>query len=248
MAKWKNNEPKSRKPGSGRKPKIMTAGTINRLKGLLNNRSGTSTRKIANKFKCDHSYIVKTIKNKTNICYFKKKQIPDRTEKQLKQLQLKCGRICRKFRNRDFVIDDESYFIFKHTNKNSNVGFYSDDAKNAPKNVKYKRKSKFEKKILVWITISPRGISKPFIVPARLAINQTVYKNDCIIKRLIPFINKHHSDGNYVFWPDLASSHNARSVTNYLNEKNIRYATKFDNPACVPELRPIEDFWSILKG
>ena len=76
----------------------------------------------------------------------------------------------------------------------------------------------------------------------------SVYKNDCIIKRLIPFINKHHSDGNYVFWPDLASSHYARSVTNYLDEKNIRYVTKFDNPACVPELRPIEDFWSILKG
>ena len=46
----------------------------------------------------------------------------------------------------------------------------------------------------------------------------------------------------------MASSHYARSVTNYLDEKNIRYVTKFDNPACVPELRPIEDFWSILKG
>ena len=46
----------------------------------------------------------------------------------------------------------------------------------------------------------------------------------------------------------MASSHYARSVTNYLDEKNIRYVSKFDNPACIPELRPIEDFWSILKG
>ena len=154
MAKWKNNEPKSRKPGSGRKPKIMTAGNINRLKGLLNNWSGTSTRKTANKFKCDHSYIVKTIKNKTNICYFEKKQIPDCTEKQLKQLQLKCGRSCRKFRNRDFVIDDESYFTFKHTNKNSNVGFYSDDAKNAPKNVNISAKANLKKKFLCGLPYS----------------------------------------------------------------------------------------------
>ena len=64
MVKWKNNEPMSRKPESGRKPKIMTASNINRLIGLLNNRSATSTRKIVNKFKCDYSYIIKTLKTK----------------------------------------------------------------------------------------------------------------------------------------------------------------------------------------
>ena len=51
-------------------------------------------------------------------------------------------------------------------------------------------------------------------------------------------------------------------VTNYLDEKNIHYVTKVDNPACVPELRLIKDFsfpivfihvafkdfWSILNG
>ena len=74
VEKWKNNEPTSRKPGSGRKPKIMTAMIINRLKGLSNNRSGTSTRKIANNFKCDHSYIVKTLKKQNKHLLFKKKK------------------------------------------------------------------------------------------------------------------------------------------------------------------------------
>ena len=85
----------------------MTARSFNCLKGLLNNQSLTSTRKIANKFSCDHSYIVKTLKNKTNSCYLKKKQIPDCTDKQLEQLQLKYERICRILRNREFIIDDE---------------------------------------------------------------------------------------------------------------------------------------------
>ena len=53
------------------------------------------------------------------------------------------------FRNHEFIIDDELYFTFKHTSKNSNAGFYSDEPKNTPKNVKYKRKTKFERKILV---------------------------------------------------------------------------------------------------
>ncbi|RMZ95641.1 hypothetical protein BpHYR1_002889 [Brachionus plicatilis] len=40
---------------------------------------------------------------------------------------------------------------------------------------------------------------------------------------VIPFIKKHHSDGNYKFWPDLASSHYANTVVNYLIDQNIKF-------------------------
>ena len=43
LAKWKSNKSMFHKSGSCRKSKIMTARNINRLKGLLNNRSGTLT-------------------------------------------------------------------------------------------------------------------------------------------------------------------------------------------------------------
>ena len=49
------------------------------------------------------------------------------------------------------------------------------------------------------------------------------------------------SDGNYVFWP----LHTMPEVTNHLEEKNIYYVTKVDNPAFVPEIQPNEDFWSL---
>ena len=64
----------------------------------------------------------------------------------------------------------------------------------------------------------------------------------------MPFIKKHHPEGNFVFWPDLASAHYAKSVTSYLISKNITFVQKADNPPAVPELRPVENFWSILKG
>ena len=64
----------------------------------------------------------------------------------------------------------------------------------------------------------------------------------------MPFIKKHHPEGNFVFWPDLASSHYAKSVTSYLISKNITFVQKADNPPAVPELRPVKNFWSILKG
>ena len=51
-----------------------------------------------------------------------------------------------------------------------------------------------------------------------------------------------------MFWPDLASANYAKSVTNYLISKSITFVQKADNPPAVPELRLVENFWSILKG
>ena len=64
---------------------------------------------------------------------------------------------------------------------------------------------------------------------------------------MVPFIKKHHIGTKYVFWPDLASSY-ARSVVDWLQSNNISFVPKESNPANVPEVRPIEDFWGILKA
>ena len=53
---------------------------------------------------------------------------------------------------------------------------------------------------------------------------------------------------NCVFWPDLASSHYAKRVMNWLIEKKIEFVPKDLNPANAPKTRPIEDFWGILKS
>ena len=76
-----------------------------------------------------------------------------------------------------------------------------------------------------------------------------MYLKNCIKKRLIPFINStHHSDGNYVFWPDLAGLHYEKTVVDYLNEEKVNFVQKCENPPNIPEARPIEDFWGIIKG
>ena len=127
-----------------------------------------------------------------------------------------------------------------------NDRFYSDDINKTPDEVKYAHRQKFESKLLVWLAISPKGVTKPFFAPSGMAINQNTYL--AILKdHLEPFIDKFYPTGGYVFWPDLASSHYANSVKNHLREKNIEYVPKSDNPANVPKARPIEDFWGNLK-
>ena len=60
-------------------------------------------------------------------------------------------------------MDDEKYFSFTNDSMPQNSGFYTDNARSCPSNVKYKGKNKFPKKILVWIAISEHGLSEPSI-------------------------------------------------------------------------------------
>ena len=79
--------------------------------------------------------------------------------------------------------------------------------------------AKYPDKIFVWITISSKGVSKPFYREAGNAINQYVHLEHCIQKRLEPFFEEHHLDDDFVFWPDLASAYYAKIVLDYLKDK-----------------------------
>ena len=68
------------------------------------------------------------------------------------------------------------------------------------------------------------------------------------MKRLVPFIEKHHFDRNYIFWHDLTSVYYAKDALAVLHSKNIHFVKKDVNPPNVPQLRPIETFWAHLKS
>jgi hypothetical protein len=102
---------------------------------------------------------------------------------------------------------------------------------------------------MVWVAISPKGISRSVFIQSGLAINQNNYISKCLKPGLLPLLNRHYNDSNkYIFWPDLASSHYAKKAIEFLYENNIPFVPKAMNPANLPQVRPIEDFWSHLKS
>ena len=237
-----------RKKGSGRIPLINTPKNRARIAKMFNHKVSGSLRKAAKKFNCSHETIrVILQKMKKPILNFKRTKRPNRTPVQRLVARPKCRRLLQNFKNSNFILDDESYFTLSNSTLTGNDSYYSNDRTLTPNDVKHYDKSKYEPKVLVWLAISTKGVSKIFIRPSGMAVNQEVYLNECIIKRLVPFINQHHKDDNYVFWPDLASSHYAKSVTDWLEQNNIPFVPKAMNPANVPEARPIEDYWAILK-
>ena len=101
---------------------------------------------------------------------------------------------------------------------------------------------------MVWVAASCRGLSQVYFGKQKQNIDNGLYVNDCLRKRLLPFINKQHSDNNFIFFPDLTTSHYARNTVNFMISENIKFVNKSENVANVSEIRPIEKFWSKLKG
>ena len=58
-----------------------------------------------------------------------KKVIPLRTDKQKAIIRTRVGQIFRKFKNRAWILDDESYFTLSHSTINGNGYYYSSDTK-----------------------------------------------------------------------------------------------------------------------
>ena len=219
------------------------------MKKKFNHSIGRSQTATARLLGCSRRTVGRILKQrKKPIVSRKRIKRPARTRWQQIQGRIKCGRLYRKYNGHFFILDDESYFTLTHSRLTNNDRYYSDSISETPEHLKYVDKTKFEKKLLVWLAMSSKGVSSILIRPSGNAINQHVYLNECIQKRLVPFIKKHHIGTKYVFWPDLASSHYARSVVDWLQSNNISFVPKESNPANVPEVRPIEDFWGILKA
>jgi transposase len=246
LHRYDNNLPASRQSGSGGSNARVTGRKLTTLKRLFDHKDGISQRQAAQRLECCQKTISNTLK-RNKIKARKKKRIPKRDERQQSEAKKLCSRLYRKFSNCSWILDDESYFTLSHSTINGNNVFYTSNIENTPPNVKFSTKKKFEKKVLVWLAIGPNGWSELLIKESNFAINGAVYLEECIKKRLIPYIKANYDD-NYVFWPDKASSHYAKVVVEHLEQEGINFVAKEDNPANLPEARSIEDFWAILKG
>ena len=242
----KNKIGAKRRPGQGNTAKKMPIKSVKRLQKFFDHSHGKSQRKGARKFNISQTYVYKLL-NKGGIKCRKKQTIPDRSEAQMRAARPKCRRLIENYRNHEWILDDESYFTLSHSTLAGNDVWYSSDPALSPADVKLLKKKKFESKILVWAAISRKGVSQIFVCPSGQAVNQIIYKEECLERRLIPFIKKYHSEDNIIFWPDLASSHYAETVLDFMIEENITYVEKYENPANLPECRPIELFWAALK-
>ena len=102
------------KKSSGWPARIFTKRATSTLKRLTNNKSGISQRKLAKSFECYLSYINKKLDSLAINCW-KKQTIPGHTEAQMAEARSKNATLFRKYEDRQWILDDESYFTLKKT-------------------------------------------------------------------------------------------------------------------------------------
>lgn len=231
-----------RKPGSGRPATIMT----NQRKAGLIRRIGSgaklSPKEVAKTYKCSRQHVQKTLQTLGFKSYHRQKA-PAYTAEQITLVKKHCRWMHDHYQGKVFVVDDEKYFTLSGTQNDS---YYARSAAEAPENVKFKQCVKYEKKLLVYLAASERGISEPFFAKTGLAVDSATYVHDCLERTLLPFLRQHHADNNYVFWPDKASSHYSNLAIEFMRTNAINFVEKAHNPTNLPQCRPIEDLWGYL--
>lgn len=244
----KSGESVDRKPGSGQH-RAINKKIKDKIIEFSVNQVGISYRFIGRKYGVHHRK-VKEILEEAGVERKKRKKCPkssvNQVIKQKKCLEKLRRTLFKPSNNIDIILDDESYFTTDGSETNVNDFYYSYEGLEVPENVRFKPVSKFPKKVLVWVAMSSKGFSEPYVVPSGNAINSDVYIDECVT-RLKDFINKYHSDGNYIFWPDLASAHYSNKTQGIFRAVGIKYLEKSLNPPNVPQIRPIERFWAILQ-
>ena len=78
-----------------------------------------------------------------------------------------------------------------------------------------------------------------------MAVNTDIYINECLQPRLLPFINKHHSDISFQFVHDLAGDLPSKETIALMKE-NLAFGNNTTNHQNVPQDRLIENLWGIL--
>lgn len=183
---------------------------------------------------------------KMKIKHRKREKAPKYVKKQQKKARIRSRKLYKqlKSKNQCLVMDDEKYFTWSSQNRG---GYYTDDKSKCPDDVRFAGEEKYPDKVLVWVAISERGMSKPLIRRSGSeAIKTEIYIRECLVERLLPFIKKHHNDGNYIFWPDLAPAHKSKATLDWM-KANINFVPVENNPPNVPQARPVEDFWGFLS-
>lgn len=212
---------------------------------ITKNRS-MSIRDVAKK--CGtNGFMVQNCKKRNGLKTRKKSKAPKVSEKQQKVIKTRSRKLYQLLGDKNVcvVMDDETYVKADFRTLPGSQYYTQFEGEILPSSETTIGVEKFGAKYLVWQAICQCGKKSSSFISTG-TINAEVYREECLKKRLIPFLKKH--DGSTIFWPDLATAHYATTTLNLLRKNNIEFVSKDKNPPNVPQCRPIERYWALIKN
>lgn len=235
---------------SGRIPKKLTPQNENKVRKMFETTSTISVRTAAAKIGISPTPTSVLKVQNLNIIAKVVPKVPKYVEDQKVRAEEACLALSKKLdrvgKSLIVIIDDESYVPLSPGDVPGRKFIHLAKSTQVIPDEHLATKSKFFKKYLVWQFICEDGkVSVPVILQATM--NAYIYLNKCVKKVLVPFIMKHYGIENVLFWPDVASCHYHRSITEYLDSIQLKFVSKVQNAPNCPQARPIELFWALCK-
>lgn len=235
-----------RKPGGGRPKGPQDINLEEEMVKKMKARRFDSSRDIARKFKVSQSLVQKVKKrNQLKSCVKQKKAL--KTTKQFNEginRAKELHKVLKREKKSCLIMDDETYIKKDFSQIPGKEYYIKGPGEILDESLTTIGYGKFTPKKLFWQAICECGLrSRPYLSAGNMTAE--IYTQECLKKRLLPFILEH--GGPTIFWPDLAAIHYARSTIQFMNDNEINFVPKSANPAAVPEDRPIEKYWALIK-
>ena len=229
---------------TGRKRTVSTPRVARKVvKKMLN--SNASVRKTAREVGLPKS-TVQLIKQREGLKTNKCPKAPKLTENQIKRAKTNSRKILRQSANKILILDDKTYVPADISDVKTNSYFDYINKCEVSFDVRFSGVSKFPSQYLVWQAADEKGnVSEPYVKFGTLKADE--YLEECLIRRLLPFIQKYHKNSGIVFWPDMASIHYDKDVLRWLRNNSIDFIERANNIPNCPHVRPIELFWAAVK-
>lgn len=234
-------------PRSGRKIGSFNKTTDNKVRKLIDSKRSLSIRDIAKKCGISHTN-VQEIKLRHNLKTYKKRRIAKRSQKQQAVAKTRARKLYEQILvnfEGCILMDDETYVKLDGATLPGPQFYTKKVGETVDDSISSIPIEKFGEKVLVWQGICSCG-KRTSSFFTKGTVNSEIYINECLKKRVLPFIKKHK--GNILFWPDLASAHYSKNTLNWYKENNVNFVEKNMNPPNCPFLRPIERYWAQIKG
>lgn len=210
---------------------------------------GLSLRQRAKKFGTSHE-MIRRIQKKKGLKTYRAIKVPNRDDKQNSIAQKRSRKlydnVLTKFSG-CLILDDETYVKVDPKQVPGQKFYVANKRFNVPDKFKYVKVDKYGKKLMIWQAICSCGEkSRSYVTSSN--ISSDIYIEECLKKRLLPFINRHNVSGvETLFWPDLASCHYSKKTQQWYIDNKVEFIARDTNPPNSPEFRPIERYWAIVK-
>jgi len=242
-----------RKPGSGRRPTVVTKKVINVVRSRINRNSVRSMRAMAKDLKVSEWTVRNIVKNKLGARSLARTSRFLLTER-LKSLRLeRCKKLLWILKKNTPVIlfTDEKYFTVNQVlNSRNNRYITKKRVKDVPDHVKSVKKSKHPAQIMVFGLVASNGLKMPPVfLKSGFRMGAKDYLDQILMPHVLPWIQTNFSnDDNVILMQDGAPCHTAKSVQKWLAD-NINFWPKDMWPPSSPDLNPLDfSIWANIQS